>query len=148
MVLRDWSGKPIDKKKKKKRRHIVERLVAARNEMEAAKGKKREDKRQVYENMKHKYRRVLSAEKIEKNIPIESYKNVIKSQIGPELDGGAAIVVNLYHHYVRLEAVHDDYVVVDDPGSLRKSELRANRKVTWDEARHMGYFMRWLVIKC
>jgi hypothetical protein len=44
---------------------------------------------------------------------------------------------------VRLQAVEDDHVVVDDPGSAGK----ANRKVTWEEARAMGYFAVGLVLE-
>jgi hypothetical protein len=46
-------------------------------------------------------------------------------------------------HYVRLQAIFDDHVVVDDPAQ----QARANRKVTWEEARAMGYFKHRLVLQ-
>jgi len=44
---------------------------------------------------------------------------------------------------VRLQAIHDDHLVIDDPARA----ARANRKVTWEEARAMGYFNYRLVIE-
>jgi hypothetical protein len=43
----------------------------------------------------------------------------------------------------RRDALHDDHVVVDDPAR----QARANRRVTWEEARAMGYFYYRLVLE-
>ncbi len=121
----------------KKHRSDVEALVDARNKAEASGSEKDQAK----------YEKLLKAEQKamdgDGKLPIEAYKQAITSQVGADLDSGAAIVVLISGHYVRLQAIHDDHVVVDDPG--RSS--RANRKVLWEEARAMGYFKSRLVLR-
>jgi hypothetical protein len=133
-ALSRWGGK---------HRKSVEKLVDARNAAETATGKARERAEKKYQRLLKQHRRALSGTRIEKRLPIESYKNAVIAQAGGELDSGAAIVVNITGHYVRLQTIYDDHVVVDDPGRL----ARANRKVTWEEARAMGYFKRRLVLR-
>jgi hypothetical protein len=78
----------------------------------------------------------------EKSIPMQEYREQVRATIGAKVDRGAQVVVGLSGHYVRLQSLGDDHVIVDDPG--RSS--RANRKVTWEEARAMGYFASALVV--
>lgn len=122
-----------------KHRSSVEHLVDARNAMESSGTEKDREK---YEKKRTELDGAMSGKGIEERIPIESYKQAVLSQIGPELDAGAAVVVQLSGHYVRLQAIHEDHVIVDDPAR----HARANRKLTWAEARAMGYFYHRLVL--
>jgi hypothetical protein len=78
----------------------------------------------------------------ENSIPMLEYKERVRATIGAQVDRGAQVVVGLSGHYVRLQSLGDDHVMVDDPGR----SARANRKVTWEEARAMGYFASALVV--
>jgi hypothetical protein len=52
------------------------------------------------------------------------------------------VVVGQYRHFVRLQELTEDFIVKDDPGSWTRSDLR----ITWEEARAMGLFNKWLVV--
>jgi hypothetical protein len=126
----------------KKHRSAMEKLVDLRNKMEKApEGKKKEALQQQYGAALKKMGGMPGAD-IEAEIPLEGYKSAVTQQIGGELATGSQIVVSLAGHYVRLQAIHEDHVVVDDPANPE----RANRKVMWDEARGMGYFNYRLVL--
>jgi len=84
----------------------------------------------------------LSDAAIESVLPLEQYKQTVLAQIGPELDRGRQIVVGQHHHFVRLQAVTDEFVIKDDPGGV----MRGNMQVTWEEARAMGLFQKWISI--
>jgi hypothetical protein len=60
-----------------------------------------------------------------------------------ELDAGRQVVVGQRHHFVRLQSVTDEFVTKDDPGH----HTGANEKATWEEARAMGLFLKWIVIE-
>ena len=77
---------------------------------------------------------------IEKKVPLEAYRTAAIAMLGAELDAGHQIVASITRHYLRLESVAEDHVMVDDPAQSH----RANRRVTWEEARAMGYFKYWL----
>jgi hypothetical protein len=127
-----WAGKHRGK---------VEKLVDLRNQMEAAEG----DKREALETKYHKQYSALQAafgDDAEQAVALESYRSAVVTQIGPELERGAQVEVALAGHYVRLQAIHDDDVMVDDPAQ----QARTNRKVTWEDARAMGYFYYRLVL--
>jgi hypothetical protein len=84
----------------------------------------------------------LSDADIESVLPLEQYKQIVLAQIGPELDRGRQIVVGQHNHFVRLQAVTDEFVIKDDPGGV----MRGNMQVTWEEARAMGLFSKWISI--
>jgi hypothetical protein len=86
--------------------------------------------------------RPLSDAAIESVLPLEQYKRIVLAQIGPELDRGRQIVVGQHNHFVRLQAVTDEFVIKDDPGG----HMRGNMQVTWEEARAMGLFQKWILI--
>jgi hypothetical protein len=44
---------------------------------------------------------------------------------------------------VRLEAIGEEQIVVDDPGSSSKK----NRELSWAEARAYGYFKHYVVLE-
>jgi hypothetical protein len=84
----------------------------------------------------------LSNADIEHKVPLERYKHAVLAQIGPELDAGRQVVVGQWHHFVRLQAVSDEFVIKDDPGHF----TGFNETATWEEARAMGLFLNWIVI--
>jgi hypothetical protein len=84
----------------------------------------------------------LSDAAIERQIPIERYKRAALDQVGRHLDAGKQVVVGQYNHFVRLQALTDEFVTKDDPGRF----TGANEKATWEEARAMGLFTNWVII--
>ncbi|MDB4959825.1 MAG: hypothetical protein JWO36_7394 [Myxococcales bacterium] len=89
--------------------------------------------------MQHKW---LDDPEMEKTLPIETYKNAVTTQLGKQLDAGKGVIAGLAGHYVRLYEVTDTGVCVQDPGQWNRTEMR----ITWAEARAMGYFWVNLVI--
>jgi hypothetical protein len=79
---------------------------------------------------------------IEAKIPLEQYKRTILTEVGAELDRGNEIVVGQFNHFVRLQSVDEEFVVKDDPGGFTRGNMRA----TWEEARAMGLFTKWISI--
>jgi hypothetical protein len=79
----------------------------------------------------------------EEDLPLQQYRDSVMSTLGLELAKGNQVVANLYNHYVRLESVGQEQVVVDDPAR----GARANRKLTWEEARAMGYFRKAIILR-
>jgi len=62
--------------------------------------------------------------------------------IGAELASGHAVETHVIGHFVRVRAVHDDHVVIDDPAR----QARAHKNVRWEEARAEGLFAKRLVL--
>ncbi|MDA0160733.1 hypothetical protein OM076_10690, partial [Solirubrobacter ginsenosidimutans] len=85
----------------------------------------------------------LSTAEIERKVPLERYKSTVIAKLGPQLDAGRQVVIGQYRHFVRLQAVTDEFVIKDDPGHY----TGANEKATWEEARAMGLFLKWIVIE-
>ncbi|HEX5143941.1 MAG TPA: hypothetical protein VFW21_08740 [Mycobacterium sp.] len=135
----------------KEHRKAGEREADSRNEIEhidarlsSARGKDKErlEKQRTELQAKIVESGSLSTGKIERELPLERYKETVIHGIMPEVDAGNQVVVGLYNHFVRLQSLDDDHIVVDDPGR----STRANLKITWEEARAMGYFWVWIVV--
>ncbi len=84
----------------------------------------------------------LSNAAIERQIPLERYKQAARDQVGRHLDAGRQVVVGQYNHFIRLQSLDDEFVTKDDPGRF----TGANEKATWEEARAMGLFTNWVLI--
>lgn len=76
-------------------------------------------------------------------IPLAEYKTRVQETIAARMDQGVQVVMGLSGHFVKVQAIQDDFVIVDDPAR----GTRSNRKVTWEEARAMAYFSTCLLIK-
>jgi hypothetical protein len=78
----------------------------------------------------------------EKNIQtdVQEYKAQVLKGLGPWLDVGGQVVVNRPGHYVRLESIDDDGIVIDDPATKGK-----NFEMSWKEANEGGYFRSYQV---
>jgi hypothetical protein len=79
---------------------------------------------------------------IEDDVPLQTYKQNVLADLRPHLDAGRQVVVAQHNHYVRLQAVTDEFVVKDDPGRF----THANAQPTWEEARALGMFQHWIAI--
>ncbi|HEU4734673.1 MAG TPA: hypothetical protein VFT22_42570, partial [Kofleriaceae bacterium] len=75
-------------------------------------------------------------------VELEKYKQAVISTIGAELAAGHAVETHVIQHFVRVRAVHDEYVVIDDPAR----QARAHKNVRWEEARAEGLFAKRLVL--
>lgn len=53
-------------------------------------------------------------------------------------------LVGLSNHFVRLQSLGDDHVILDDPARDSRSATR----LTYAEARAMGYFHMRFVVSC
>lgn len=120
-----------------------EKQQAARTEKERKKYGAEHDKAKGYydklDKTQHKW---LDDAEIEKSLPIKAYKDAITAQLGKHLDAGHGVIAGLSGHYVRLYEITDTGVCVQDPGQWNRTEMR----ITWAEARAMGYFWVNLVI--
>jgi peptidoglycan hydrolase-like protein with peptidoglycan-binding domain len=85
----------------------------------------------------------LASGGLERDLPIAHYRDGLLGEVGGEIDSGAAIIVAVAQHYVRLQALHEDHVVIDDPGSWDNHDLR----LSYEELRAMGGFQFRIVIR-
>jgi hypothetical protein len=67
---------------------------------------------------------------------VGTYRKAVLKEIAPLLDSGAQILVGMENHFVRLDAIGEDGLQIDDPGY---GTLR-NARLTWQQARDMGMF--------
>ncbi|HWO25449.1 MAG TPA: SH3 domain-containing protein [Kofleriaceae bacterium] len=122
-----------------KNRMPVEAYINARNKADAS-GK--ETDRAKLEKLRPAYEQAIAGEGIEDRLSLDAYKQHVIDHIGADLNAGAAVIVGLAGHFVRLQAIHEDHVVVDDPAR----DTRSGTKLTFAEARAMGYFhMRFVL---
>lgn len=88
-------------------------------------GDEREKKKAKYEAM--------DADKL---LKVSTYRNSVLKAVNPLLDTGAQILVGMENHFVRLDALDEDAVQVDDPGYA----ILKNARLTWQQARDLGMF--------
>ncbi|TCO53765.1 hypothetical protein [Actinocrispum wychmicini] len=84
---------------------------------------------------------MAGADADEAKIHMEGYKHWAMTTFGPFLDAGRPVSVGQYNHWMRLQAITDDFVIVDDPGG----GSRVNRRTAWEEARAEGLFWQSVV---
>jgi len=116
---------------------------AAKTDKERAKYGKDHDKALAYhdklDKTQHKW---LDDAEIEKTLPVKAYQDAVTAQLGKHLDAGHGVIAGLSGHYVRLYEITESGICVQDPGQWNRTEMR----ITWAEARAMGYFWVNLVI--
>ncbi|MEW6492427.1 MAG: hypothetical protein AB1589_07940 [Cyanobacteriota bacterium] len=78
----------------------------------------------------------FNKEKADELLPVDTYREAVLKKVNPLLDKGAQILVGMEQHFIRLDALDQDTVQVDDPGERGFKNLR----VTWEQARNLGYF--------
>jgi hypothetical protein len=122
-----------------KHRMPVEAFVNARIKAEAS---DKETDRAKAEKLRPAYEQAIAGDGIDDRLSLDAYKQHVIDHIGADISAGAAVIVGLAGHFVRLQAIHEDHVVVDDPAR----DSRSGTKLTFAEARAMGYFhMRFVL---
>ncbi|HEY6033739.1 MAG TPA: hypothetical protein VIV58_05750, partial [Kofleriaceae bacterium] len=123
--------------------NAADKQKAATTDKERKKyGKEHDNAQSYYDKLDKANHKWLDDAAIEKTLPIQSYKDAITAQLGKHLDAGKGVIAGLSGHYVRLYEITDTGVCVQDPGQWNRTEMR----ITWAEARAMGYFWVNLVI--
>ncbi|MBE9129619.1 MULTISPECIES: hypothetical protein [unclassified Coleofasciculus] len=89
------------------------------------------------------YQATESPAKMNEILPLASYKASVLSPMSNLLGSGKQVIVNLHNHFVRLEAINEENIVVDDPGSRTKK----NMDISWEDARALGYFKRYTILE-
>ena len=90
-------------------------------------GKDRDEKKAKYDAME---------EEADKLLPVSQYRAAVLKQVNPLLDAGAQILVGMENHFVRLDALDETTLQIDDPGY---GTLK-NARLTWKQARDFGMF--------
>jgi hypothetical protein len=116
----------------KEHRKNVEKYINARNKGDA---------KDIAEYQKG-YDAAMNDTDIDDQLSIETYRDYVIEHIGADLDAGGSIVIALTGHYAKLQAILPDGVIVHDPAR----DSRAATKLSWKEARAMGYFKYRLVL--
>lgn len=124
----------------KKHRPDVEKYLNAHIAAEESGSKKSKDKEDA---LRPAYEAAVSNDDLDATVSIDAYREYVQKKVGAELDSGAAVIVGLANHFVKLQAIADDHIVVNDPA-------RASRQGTvlsYEEARAMGYFHMRFVLR-
>lgn len=123
-----------------KHRPDVEKYLNAHIAAEESGSKKSKDKAEA---LRPAYEAAISNDDLDATVSIDAYREYVQKKVGAELDTGAAVIVGLANHFVKLQAIADDHIVVNDPA-------RASRQGTvlsYEEARAMGYFHMRFVLR-
>ena len=123
-----------------KHRPDVEKYLNAHIAAEESGSKKSKDKE---DSLRPAYEAAVSNDDLDATVSIDAYREYVQKKVGAELDSGAAVIVGLANHFVKLQAIADDHIVVNDPA-------RASRQGTvlsYEEARAMGYFHMRFVLR-
>lgn len=67
-------------------------------------------------------------------------KEKFQQGLGPHLDAGNQVIISTGGHFVRLQSITEEGLIIDDPGRAKKK----NMVLSWAETK--GYFKRGLVI--
>ena len=125
----------------KDQRHKADDLIDLHNkiDLETDPGKKAALQKQ-YDKKKADMGSAMTDKKT--GVDLEKYKQAVIATIGAELAAGKAVETHVIQHFVRVRAVHDEFVVIDDPAR----QARAHKNVRWEEARAEGLFAKRLVL--
>jgi SH3 domain-containing protein len=122
----------------------VEAMNTAKNLMERETNPaKKAALQKDYEALLAKEKPALEGKGIESTLSLDTYQAAVTRDLGPSLDAGAGVIAGLSGHWTRLYAIDEQGVKVQDPGQWNRSEM----KISWAEARAMGYFWTNLVIR-
>lgn len=79
---------------------------------------------------------------VEETLPLTTYQNAVIPLMNELLGSGKQVIVNLHNHFVKLQAISLENIIVHDPGGIE----RDNKTVSWEDARTLGYFKRYTVV--
>jgi hypothetical protein len=80
---------------------------------------------------------------VEEALPIPVYKMAFIPLMQDLLGSGAQVIVIIHNHFVKLQAISEENIIVHDPAGWGK----ANTVVSWETARELGYFKRYNVVR-
>lgn len=124
-----------------KHRDPVEDYINARIRAQEP-GKQQAKNQAAAEKLRGKYEEAIADEGIDERVSLDTYRDHLVEVVGRDLDGGKAVIVGLAGHFVKLQSLDEEKIVVDDPGR----DTRSATVLTYAEARAMGYFhMRFVV---
>jgi len=78
----------------------------------------------------------FNTEEADKLLSVDNYRKAVLDKVNPLLNKGSQILVGMENHFVRLDALDQDTIQVDDPGEKGFKNLQ----VTWEQGRNLGYF--------
>ena len=87
--------------------------------------------------------KVAGNTRVDRDLPLETYKTKVISEIRPLLDAGVGVISGCFHHFTRCYEVNDEHIMVQDPGQFHRTE----RKLLWTEARALRYFWNYIVVQ-
>lgn len=127
----------------KNRKH-VEAFINQQNQAERSGRQKDQDK---LEELRPAYEAAIADDGAESGLAaradLDGYRDHIVKEVGADLDAGSAVIVGLSGHFVRLQSLDENHVLVNDPAR----DSRALTKLSYAEARAMGYFATRFVIR-
>lgn len=82
------------------------------------------------------------AAEVEGALPLATYQNAVLPLMLELLGSGKQVIINLHNHFVKLQEITTDTIIVHDPGGF----TRDNMAVSWEDARKLGYFKRYTVV--
>lgn len=88
------------------------------------------------------YATLADSSGIETLLPLADYKSTIIPVMQAAINGGNQVMVNLHNHFVRLQSLDEDAIIIDDPGNRQGENVR----VPWEQAREYGYFQNYLIL--
>lgn len=91
-------------------------------------------------NLKY-YEASGTPKEMQESLPMVDYQKGFLKNVSDSVQSGHQVIVNLVGHYVRLQSIDVDKIVVDDPF------FAESFSVTWDEALADGYFRHYIIIK-
>ncbi len=94
------------------------------------------------EKLRPAYEKAISGAGIEDRLSLDDYRQHVISAIGADLEAGRAVVIGMANHFARLQAVHPEHIIVDDPAQA----VRSGTVTKYEEARAMGYFYMRIVL--
>lgn len=119
----------------------VEHYINARNSA-ASGGRNPERAAANAERLRPAYEEAVADTAIDERVSLETYRQHLLDQVGRDLNAGSAVIVGLSNHFVRLQSLKEDHIIVDDPAR----DTRSATSLTYAEARAMGYFhMRFVL---
>jgi len=79
---------------------------------------------------------------LEASLPVQTYRDSVLNPLRAALASGKQVIANRVSHFVRLESVSEQEIIIDDPAESGK-----NFKMTWEEARVQGFFRRYVILE-
>jgi hypothetical protein len=89
------------------------------------------------------YERAIDPKALDELQPLDVYAAAVEEGLGKHLDAGHQIVGHVHSHFIRVEGVEDEGVLIDDPGSHARHDFL----LKWRESREIGGFTRFTVLK-